>query len=338
MLRSSIELSGWECVVVDAPSGEEALLELGRGPIDLLVADIKLPGISGVELVKAVRQLNPEARAILITGEPTDEIRKQAAELGVIALLPKPIGTSLFLEAVAMALRERGEGSAKSTLSERAIEAIRVRLETLRGKLDAAGTALIDEYGRQVVRVGEAEGLDLDAAIPSLLAAASAGLKVSQLIGGLLPNHWHAFQGGEHSLFLFNIGAYYNLVIITRTQAGRERLEGILKRGEETADELLDLLSSFGAIQTPRPEEAAADAEARQSHVGEWTVVEPNHHDETNEELKEEAKKIKKKDADSFWDEAAAPPAPPKNAEGDILTYEEARKQGLLKEEAKKDS
>ena len=125
---------------------------------------------------------------------------------------------------------------------------------------------------------------------------------------------------------------------MTRAQAGRDQLASILKAGEESAGALLDLLSNVGAIQTPGPEEAAADAEDRQSHIGEWKVVEPNHVDEEDKELKAEAEKIKKKDADSFWDQAAVKPAHPKDAEGDILTYEEARKKGLLKEEAKKDS
>ncbi|TFH37692.1 MAG: response regulator, partial [Anaerolineales bacterium] len=118
MLRSSIELSGWECTVIDVSSAEDAMLEVGRGPVDLVVSDIKLPGMSGIELVRNVRKIHPEARAILITGHSTAPIRKQVEELGVVALLKKPIGTSLFLEAVALVLRARGETTNRRDLSD----------------------------------------------------------------------------------------------------------------------------------------------------------------------------------------------------------------------------
>jgi two-component system response regulator AtoC len=84
MLRSSIELSGWECTVIDVSSAEDAMQEVGRGPVDLVVSDIKLPGMSGIELVRNVRSIHPEARAILITGHSTAPIRKQVEELGAI--------------------------------------------------------------------------------------------------------------------------------------------------------------------------------------------------------------------------------------------------------------
>ena len=54
LLHSALQTLGHELDIIDAPSGEEALLEASRRKIDLLVADYRLPGISGVELMRKI--------------------------------------------------------------------------------------------------------------------------------------------------------------------------------------------------------------------------------------------------------------------------------------------
>src|SRR3989304_6938799 len=78
MLRLSLELSGRKYEVVEATSGEEALQLLNEGGVSLVVTDLRLPGISGLELLEVVKRNSPEASAILITGHPTDEVKTRA--------------------------------------------------------------------------------------------------------------------------------------------------------------------------------------------------------------------------------------------------------------------
>ena len=65
VLRSGIESLGAEFQVVDVPSGEEALLEISMREIDLLVADVRLPGISGLELILRARAHKPGMSCLL---------------------------------------------------------------------------------------------------------------------------------------------------------------------------------------------------------------------------------------------------------------------------------
>ena len=67
LLHSSLQTLGHELEIIDAPSGEEALLEASLRRIDLLVADYLLPGISGVELMHKIRLRNPSLKVIFIT-------------------------------------------------------------------------------------------------------------------------------------------------------------------------------------------------------------------------------------------------------------------------------
>src|SRR5512140_1478118 len=105
LLHSSLQTLGHELDLIDAPSGEEALLEASRRKIDLLVADYLLPGMSGVELMRKIRVRNPELRVIFISGMTERKARDEMLNAGSLAIFDKPIPLADFLDAV-----ERGLG------------------------------------------------------------------------------------------------------------------------------------------------------------------------------------------------------------------------------------
>ncbi len=83
------------------PSGEEALLESSRFTIDLLVADLRLPGMSGLELIRKLRVRQPNVKVIMITGLSMDDaLTRQKDEARPDVFIHKPITISVFLEAV----------------------------------------------------------------------------------------------------------------------------------------------------------------------------------------------------------------------------------------------
>lgn len=82
------------------PSAEEALLESTRLTIDLLVTDIRLPGMSGIELVRKIRVRQPQVKIFMITGIKLDDrTQKQLDELQVDVFRRKPLGIGDFLDA-----------------------------------------------------------------------------------------------------------------------------------------------------------------------------------------------------------------------------------------------
>ncbi|MFY2558595.1 hybrid histidine protein kinase/response regulator SinK [Corallococcus terminator] len=84
------DLMGKECEVIEAASGEEALDLLRESPVDLIVTDKNLPGLSGLELAQQARRLSAASRVILMTGYPSLVTTQQALELGVVDYLLKP--------------------------------------------------------------------------------------------------------------------------------------------------------------------------------------------------------------------------------------------------------
>lgn len=84
------DLLGRECELIDVGSAEEAIQHLERGPVDLIVTDKNLPGLSGLELAQRARELDPRSRVILMTGYPSLVTAQQALELGLLDYLVKP--------------------------------------------------------------------------------------------------------------------------------------------------------------------------------------------------------------------------------------------------------
>ena len=100
MVTASIRTLSAEVDVLDVPSAEEALFISTSLPLDLVVLDFRLPGMSGLELVTRLRKRKPETPIILVTGVEDAGTRQLVAEAGVAAYFFKPIEIDTFLDAV----------------------------------------------------------------------------------------------------------------------------------------------------------------------------------------------------------------------------------------------
>jgi hypothetical protein len=202
----------------------------------------------------------------------------------------------------------------------------------LHATLDATSVQLIDSFGRVVDQEGQILGGDTELVHSALAAASDAGQKVSELISGLLPANFQVFEGGKANLYLFNVGAFYNLIIAVDSSKGMAETGSILVEGRRAADELLELLSGFGAVEVAGPERTVLE-QRRQAATAKWRVIMDGDAGEVKKDLEQASKGIKRETADEFWDQAASSPSQDKEGEDGILTYEEARNQGLLEED-----
>jgi CheY-like chemotaxis protein len=315
MLRTALELSGRDCVVVDVPSGEEALLELNRGPVDLLVTDLKLPGISGLQLLVRLREINPEARSILITGHPTPEARAQAEAMGVIAFLPKPLSTNFFLEAVDRALQLSRPRETLVRVSDEGKAAMANRLMGVLGELGAIAAYVIDENGKLVVQAGDLADVNLKAALGSLTLAFRSGLKVSQVLGALLPSDFQYFDGDVHDVYLTNVGSFYGLLVVFDGKQSPTRMGEVYKTLRTTSEDILTALSRIGS--------GGSGESSGGKRKGTSPLTPPP-------ELAPKGKPLPK-EVEDFWDQAVAGSEGGAASEGS-MSFDEAQKRGLLKE------
>jgi excisionase family DNA binding protein len=94
-------------LVVDlAPDGRAALERLRIIPYDLLITDLKMPGVDGLTVIREARRLKTDIPVIIITGFSTEASAIEAVNLGVSGYLTKPFRVPRVLAAAAKALGE----------------------------------------------------------------------------------------------------------------------------------------------------------------------------------------------------------------------------------------
>ncbi len=77
--------------VVQARNGEEACALLADNEIDIIVSDIRMPEMTGVQLLREVQEVDEGIPVLLITGEPSIDTAMEAVEYGAVGYLPKPV-------------------------------------------------------------------------------------------------------------------------------------------------------------------------------------------------------------------------------------------------------
>ena len=80
--------------VTSAFSGEEAIERIAEAPVDVVLLDIILPGIHGIEVLKRAKELCPQAKVVMVTALDQDEPRVEAQRYGAAGYVPKPFDFS----------------------------------------------------------------------------------------------------------------------------------------------------------------------------------------------------------------------------------------------------
>ena len=104
LLAKTLALAEYD--VDTAPDGRAALERLRLGHYDLLIADLKMPGMDGLTLIREAKRLKADIPVIIITGFSTESSAIEAVNLGVAGYLTKPFRVPQVLAAAARALGE----------------------------------------------------------------------------------------------------------------------------------------------------------------------------------------------------------------------------------------
>ena len=87
--KDFIEAEGFETDSVS--NGSEAFRILVRELFDLVITDIRMPGLTGLDILPGIKKLQPEAPIIVITAFGSEEVHRRAIERGATAYLEKPL-------------------------------------------------------------------------------------------------------------------------------------------------------------------------------------------------------------------------------------------------------
>ena len=133
-LRDTLADQGYQ--VVACASGPAALLALREAPFDLLLADLMMPGMDGIELLRAALQVDAMLVGVIMTGAGTIETAVQAMQSGALDYILKPFKLSAILPVLGRALAVR-QLRVDNALLEQRVRQRTAELELANAELDA---------------------------------------------------------------------------------------------------------------------------------------------------------------------------------------------------------
>jgi DNA-binding NarL/FixJ family response regulator len=341
MMTSALETLSYALDIASVPSGEEALLSVALDQPDLMVIDLHLPGMSGIDLIQEVQDRYPAVKIVMMTGDDDPFVFRIAQEMGVYYRFPKPFDTDLFLDAVNRLLtgQELGElppglpgeppermepEKPKITYAEAVVD--------LRELLRARTVAVVGEDGRIIVQAGDAPGEVLRSGweLP-LMAAMSAADTFQAYLPGTPQNRLQVFSADDSHAILLPMGQYGLLVIIPAKNKPAVS-EKILQQIIEMQERVAPFVPPFDVV---------SEGEFMSEDVPEVDSGESSEEPVPQIDLSELfSAPIEEGTAESFWEEVEEEEqeTPESSGKTGYLGYSQAEKLGLTPEDIEEDA
>jgi two-component system, NtrC family, nitrogen regulation response regulator GlnG len=219
-------------------TADEALAEISRQVPDLVITDVRMPGLNGLDLARYLRQNYPDTKVIVVTGYSTRDIERTALALSVTALLKKPFGLDMLGEVVRKALNKPGS---PAPLNEApvATEPLERHISILKRDTGALWVGLFTATGQLLTHTGLDEHLDrtLDEIVcqtwPSQLSQIAEHGGPCFLFVDRAP----------HDIYLSTVGSDHCIALIYDRRWQTNRMGAVWLTARQTAQELARLLA-----------------------------------------------------------------------------------------------
>jgi DNA-binding NtrC family response regulator len=100
-------LQSANCNARVAEDGIEALKVMEQQPFDVILLDLRMPDLDGMEVLRTIKDRWPESEVVIITGYPTIESAKEAVRLGAYNYIAKPVGPDDVIKAANDAMTQK---------------------------------------------------------------------------------------------------------------------------------------------------------------------------------------------------------------------------------------
>jgi DNA-binding response OmpR family regulator len=104
-LRAFFEIQGFE--VFDAADGVEASERIREEPFDVVLTDLRMPGLDGLGVLRLVRSISPKTAVLILTGFSSPQSESEAMKLGCDGFLTKPVRLDQLKSTIHQSLRRR---------------------------------------------------------------------------------------------------------------------------------------------------------------------------------------------------------------------------------------
>ncbi len=217
VVSESLKKLSNHCEIVTVQDGYQALALHEDSPFDLVITDVKMPGMDGIQLTKAIHAITPQVTVIWMTGFGNEAIRNEARRLGVQYFLSKPLDIAdirqIARKALATTQRQQQPRDIPSPASS-PDNALQTRMQRLHNDTGAYAVLLITATGNPIEIVGATQDLDV-AALSALIAGNFlAAHEIAKMLGreGSFKVSYH--ESEQHNIYAYGIGKDYLLVTV----------------------------------------------------------------------------------------------------------------------------
>jgi CheY-like chemotaxis protein/predicted regulator of Ras-like GTPase activity (Roadblock/LC7/MglB family) len=208
LLMHSVKRLGPDYEVVTATDGVSALAQVEKQHFDVVITDYMMPGMTGIDLVQAIRKFAPDTQIVLMTAHSSRQVRHTVDTLRLGGFIGKPFTVPEVLEVVQKAIARTSQAvDAPHAIEQPALDidkAVQEQLQTLWNKTGAHTVLLVNSDGRPLKVIGETNRTKI-ARLASFVA--SNFMAVTEL-ASLLEDHESVFKSSYHEGSKYNIYAY----------------------------------------------------------------------------------------------------------------------------------
>ena len=220
-------------------TADEALAEISRHMPDLVITDVRMPGLNGLDLARYLRQTYPETKVIVITGYSTRDIERTALALSVTALLKKPFGLDNLGDIVRKALSNGSQATPSiGEIAPPPMEPLALQISILKRNAGALWVGLYTAVGQLIAHTGFDDNLDRT---------------VDQIMLPTWPGQFAQFaeRGGPcflfidrqpHDIYLSSVGIDHCVALIYDRRWQTSRMGAVWLTARQSAQEMARLL------------------------------------------------------------------------------------------------
>ncbi|MEW5867695.1 MAG: response regulator [Chloroflexota bacterium] len=316
VLKNSLKKFGPAFQVITANSGAAALEQLSQRIFDLVVTDYRMEDMNGLELLEAVRAIQPDTRVILMTAYGSNALEAEARQLKAYNYLTKPLEIDSFRQVVKEALGNLAiSRPGILILSDERYQQVNNLITQLRSDIGAWCIFLTDSEGHFIAQTGEMSELPLQQIACLVGGGVASLLEVGRIIDGTDDTVNLCYREGKQvNLYVVNIGRQLLLVIICEVGPYASRLGSVWYFAQRTA---LALREKLGEAE----------------HASPYPLF--NH--EINQELDSQFDQLFAEtappQASTARDEVAPAPETPDLPAEELLSFEQAIAKGIVPKE-----
>jgi CheY-like chemotaxis protein len=218
MLENSLTKLGDDYQVATVSSGPQAIERVQEQVFDLVLADFMMPGITGIDLARVVRQVSPQTAVVLMTAYGTNRLKDTSKYVGVDGYLDKPFTVEELFKVLNRVTNRRQPPEGEETPAHAsADQPLRKNLQNLLVNANARCVLLLNAAGKLIEVVGQADDTET-AGIGEFVAvnfAAAQQFTADLSRQSTFKSSYYEYN--DYNIYIYNVDDQFLLAVVFGT-------------------------------------------------------------------------------------------------------------------------